>query len=56
VGLEGYDDAKPLVEKYLRDTAGYETNKYRLGDSERAEIERRCGDVIARFGYGERPV
>ena len=55
-GLEGYDDARPLLEKYLRDTAGYETNKYQLGAAERAEIEERCGDVIQRYGYGERPV
>ena len=56
VGLDGFDDAMPLLERYFRDTAGYETNKYQLGDAERAEIEGRCGDVIARYGYGERPV
>jgi omega-hydroxy-beta-dihydromenaquinone-9 sulfotransferase len=51
VGLDGWGDAEPRIEQYFRDTAGYETNKYQLGDMERAEIEGRCGDVIRRYGY-----
>ncbi len=44
---------KPAVriEQYLRQTDGYETNKYALPDELRVEIERRCGDVIRRYGY-----
>jgi omega-hydroxy-beta-dihydromenaquinone-9 sulfotransferase len=49
--LDGFDAARPLVEQYLRQTDGYETNKYPLSTEERAEIERRCRDVIERFGY-----
>lgn len=51
--LDGFDDhALPAVENYLRQTAGYETNKYTLTDAQRAEVSRRCGDVIRRYGYG----
>jgi hypothetical protein len=49
--LGGFDEARPRVEQYLRQTDGYETNKYSLGDEDRAEIERRCGEVIQRYGY-----
>jgi len=49
--LNGFDEARPGIEHYLRQTDGYETNKYDLSDAERAEIERRCADVIRRYGY-----
>ena len=45
------DEARPRVEHYLRQTDGYETNKYTLSAEDRAEIESRCADVIQRFGY-----
>ena len=49
--LEEFALARPRVEQYLRQTDGYETNKYTLSAPERAEIEDRCGDVIRRYGY-----
>lgn len=49
--LGGFDAARPRVEEYLRQTAGYETNKYELTDTQRATIEDRWGDVIRRYGY-----
>jgi hypothetical protein len=49
--LDGFDAARPRLEEYLRRTDGYETNKYALGAEERGEIERRCADVIQRYGY-----
>jgi hypothetical protein len=49
--LEGFERARPVVEAYLRQTDGYETNKYTLSDKDRREIEERCGDVIRRYGY-----
>lgn len=53
-GLElgGFDAARPRVEEYLRQNAGYETNKYDLTPAQRAAIEDRWGDVIRRYGYG----
>ncbi len=52
LGLEGFEQAQPRLEEYLGQTNGYETNKYVLTDAQRAEIDRRWGDVIARYGYG----
>lgn len=49
--LDGYDSARPRLEQYLKQTGGYETNKYDLDDATRFEIERRCGDVMQRYGY-----
>jgi hypothetical protein len=49
--LEGFEQARPRVEEYLRQTDGYEPNKYVPNEAQQAEIERRCGDVIRRFGY-----
>jgi hypothetical protein len=49
--LSGFTEVGPRIEQYLRQTDGYETNKYALPDDLRIEIERRCGDVIRRYGY-----
>jgi hypothetical protein len=53
-GLElgGFDAARPRVEEYLRQNAGYETNRYELTPAQRATITERWGDVIRRYGYG----
>ena len=50
--LDGFDRAKPRLEDYVRQTDGYETNKYAITDAQRAEIDRQWGDVIRRYGYG----
>ncbi len=50
--LGGFDRMRPKLEEYVRTTAGYETNKYAVTPAERAEITRRWGDVIERYGYG----
>jgi hypothetical protein len=49
--LDGFDEARPRLEAYLRQTDGYETNKYALTDELRVEIDRRWGHVIRRYGY-----
>lgn len=51
VGLTGFDAYRPKLEAYLARNKGYETNKYDLDDPDRAEITRRWGDVIRRYGY-----
>jgi hypothetical protein len=51
LALDGFEQARPRVEEYLRQTDGYETNKYSLGEDDRREIEARCDDVIRRYGY-----
>jgi len=49
--LDDFEKARPGIEEYLRQNAGYETNKYQLGAAERATIADRWGDVIRRYGY-----
>jgi len=49
--LDGFEEARPRVEQYIRQTDGYETNKYTLTDAQRADIDRLWGDVIRRYGY-----
>jgi len=50
--LDGFDEAKPRVEHYLKQTTGYETNKYTMTDEQRERVTREWGDVIERYGYG----
>jgi hypothetical protein len=52
LGLGGFADYRPRLDDYLGKTRGYETNKYQLTPGQKAEVERRCGDVIRRYGYG----
>jgi hypothetical protein len=49
--LSDFEQARSRVEDYLRQTDGYETNKYALSDEDRREIEERCAVVIKRYGY-----
>jgi hypothetical protein len=49
--LGAFEDALPRVEEYLRQNAGYETNRYTLSAAERALVEDHWGDVIRRYGY-----
>jgi len=53
IALEGSGDARSAREAYLATLKGYETNRYQLTPGQRAEITRRWGDVIRRYGYGE---
>ena len=52
--LEGFDAARPRLEEYVRQTDGYETNKYVITEDQRAEVNRLWGDIIRRYGYGEK--
>jgi hypothetical protein len=50
--LGGFDEARPRVEAFWREQAGYQTNRFPpLDPAVRAEIARRWGDVIERYGY-----
>ncbi len=53
-GLGGWSEMHPRLEAFLAGLRGYETNKYRLTPKEIAEIDRRWGDVIRRYGYETR--
>jgi hypothetical protein len=57
-GLElgDFEPLLPRLREYLDANAGYQTNRYpRLDPPLRAEIERRWGDVIHRYGYDAEP-
>ena len=54
--LGGYEAALPAIQKYLAAHAGYQTNRYpSLPPELRAEILRRWGAVIERYGYDAAP-
>lgn len=56
LGLGDFGRARPAVERYLADHAGYATNKYPpLGEEARALLRQRWGAVIARYGYDRAP-
>ena len=46
----------PRLQAYLAQIAGYERNLYELPPEKRAEITRRWGPVIHRYGYGKQEV
>jgi hypothetical protein len=49
--LGEFDAVLPKLENYLDTVAGYETNRFELDPAQRAEIKRRWGTVIKRYGY-----
>ncbi len=51
--LGGFEELLPRLQQYLANTAGYRTNRYERSPELRAEIAKRWGDVIRRYGYGE---
>ncbi len=53
LGLDEFEKVQPRLEQYFAEMSGYETNRYELSPEKRAEIGRRWGDVIRRYGYGE---
>jgi hypothetical protein len=54
--LGDFEPARPRVEKYLAQQSGYQTNRYRpLAPRDEAEVTRRWGEVIRRYGYERRP-
>ena len=53
LNLGDFDRVRPRLEDYLAKTKGYQTNKYERSPEVRAEIGRRWGEVIRRYGYAE---
>jgi hypothetical protein len=55
LNLGGFEEARPRFEAYLRENAGYQTNRFpKLSDLQRETITRRWGPVIDRYGYPRR--
>jgi hypothetical protein len=55
LGLGGFEQVLPKLQAHLANNAGYKTNRYQLGDEQRAEITRRWGSVIRLYGYEPQP-
>jgi LPS sulfotransferase NodH len=56
LGLDEFEQIKPGLERYLAQTAGYKTNRYRALDPRlQAEIDRRWAKVIRHYGYERQP-
>ncbi len=53
LGLGGFDKVLPRLKAYLEANADYKTNRYPMTPELRAEIGRRWGEVIRRYGYAE---
>jgi hypothetical protein len=49
--LGSIEEVMARVEKFLTGNAGYQTNRYTLTPEQHAEVTRRWGDVIRRYGY-----
>jgi len=53
--LGGYEQAQPHFERYLRENAGYQTNRFpHLSPAEIATLNARWGAIIDRYGYARR--
>ncbi len=55
LGLGDFEVLRPHLERYLASLGHYESNHYELPAEVRAEITRRWGDIIQRYGYAEQP-
>lgn len=51
LGIEGYEEAVPYFEKYLKEQEGYQKNKFTLSDELRDKINSRMGFYFDRYGY-----
>jgi hypothetical protein len=51
LGLGGFVEMRPRLQRYLKTVAGYETNRYQLTPELREQISRRWDRIICRYGY-----
>jgi hypothetical protein len=51
--LRGFEDVLPRLQSYLAENKDYATNRYQVTPEQRAEIRRRWGKVIERYGYDQ---
>ncbi|MHB1034426.1 MAG: sulfotransferase family protein [Pirellulales bacterium] len=49
--LGEFDKALPAIEAYAANVADYQTNRFKLAPETRAEISRRWGEFIEKYGY-----
>jgi LPS sulfotransferase NodH len=53
LNLGGFEEMQPRLERSLAENTGYKTNRYQLLPEQRAQIRRRWGRILQRYGYGE---
>lgn len=51
--LGRFDAVRPALEAYFAEKADYQTNRYKLSAELRAEVTRRWGSYLRRYGYQE---
>ncbi len=51
LGLGEFEVVRPRLEEYLAGTRDYKTNKYEIDPETRAQIDRRWGRFMQRYGY-----
>ena len=49
--LDQFEAVLPALEKYVRGKADYQPNRYEISPETRAEVARRWGDFMHRYGY-----
>lgn len=52
LGLGGFDEVRPELEKHMQGKAGYKRNRYEISPELREEISRRWSKYIVKYGYG----
>jgi len=55
LGIGGFEAVRPALEKHLVGVAGYKTNRYKISPEIRAEITRRWGFYVRKYGYSSQP-
>ncbi len=53
LGLGGFEEYLPRLQKYLAEHTHYATNTYELTAEQRAIVAERWGEVIDRYSYGQ---
>jgi hypothetical protein len=51
--LGGFEEMLPRLQAYFAENKDYATNRYQVTPEQRAEIRRRWGKVIERYGYDQ---
>ena len=54
--LGDFEQARPKIEAYMQSQKDYKTNRHQLSPEIRAEISRRWGPFMRRYGYDCEPV
>ncbi len=52
LGLGGFDEVRPEIEKHMQAKAGYKKNRYEISPELREEIARRWNKYLVKYGYG----